>query len=97
MVSLASDRIFEMRQHSNTITGTYKPMNLPFPEKANGNVYLEFQGKTVNGKPETLGSIVGFYASKSDSLFLIDGVGAKERLLERGPHPEFATELKRVK
>jgi hypothetical protein len=72
-------------------------MKLPFPEKANGNVYLEFQGKTANGKPERLGSIVGFYAPKSDSLFLIGGAGAKERLLEHGPHPEFATELKREK
>lgn len=96
-VSLIPGKRFEVRQGSDTVAGIYEPMNLPFPERADGNVYFDLQGTMVNGKTEKLGSIVCFYSTKSDSLFLVDGRGAKERLLSRGRHPELATELKRVK
>jgi hypothetical protein len=94
-VSLTADRGFEVRQKADVITGRYQPMTLPSPEKANGNIYFDFQPIMANGKAEPLGSFVAFYSPTSDTLFLVEGQGARDRLLARGPHPEFALELKR--
>jgi hypothetical protein len=88
---------FEVRQKADVITGRYQPMTLPSPETAIGKIYFDFKPIMANGKAEPLGRFVAFYSPKSDTVFLVEGQGARDRLLARGPHPEFALELRRMR
>lgn len=78
-----------LSQGSSNARGKYKKLTLPFPEKGPGNIYydIEPEGDYV--------PLVGFYDTRRDRFHLISGRGARDRLLEVGPHSEFTVPLDR--
>ncbi len=88
-VTFAANGTVLLSQGGTDARGKYKKLTLPFPEKIPENIYYDIVPE------DDYVPLVGFYDTVRDRFHLIVGRGARDRLLQVGPHAEFTVRLER--